>query len=73
MKSLEAKGIITKAYFAQLVHLTKFYREKFGYKLGYLPFTEKISNRVLSLPVYPDISRDEIEYVVERIKNFLER
>ena len=70
MKYLSDKGIMTKVYFPP-VHLTHFYRSKFGYKGGELPITEEISNQVLSLPLYPALTEKEIDYITEVIDDFL--
>ena len=68
---LADNGIMTKVYFDP-VHLTSFYRELFGYHKGYLPITEQLSERVLTLPMYPELATDEIDYIVEKIKEFFE-
>jgi len=71
MKYLAAKGIMTKIYFAP-VHLTHFYKNRLRQKYK-LPVTEKISKQVLTLPIYPTLTRKEMDYVVEKIKGFLRR
>lgn len=68
---LAAKGIFSKVYFDP-IHLTKFYREKFDYREGDLPVTEEISKKILTLPMYPTLKKEEIDYVVENIKQFME-
>ncbi|MCD6109004.1 MAG: DegT/DnrJ/EryC1/StrS family aminotransferase [Thermoplasmata archaeon] len=65
------RGVFTKIYFDP-VHLTKFYREKFGYKEGDLPITEEISKKVLTLPMYPALKEEEMDYVANSIKEFME-
>jgi len=67
---LASKGIFTKIYFDP-VHLTKFYREKFGYKEGDLPITEEISKKVLTLPMYPTLKKEEMDDVITKIKQFI--
>ena len=67
---LKNKGIFSKAYFGLPVHLTKFYREKFGYNEGDLPVTEELSKQVLTLPLFPALKKQEIEYITESIKEF---
>ncbi len=64
------KGIITKIYF-EPVHLYTIYRT-LGHREGELPRTEIISKQVLTLPIYPTMTIDEVEYVVNSIKQFLE-
>ena len=71
MKYLSERGIMTKVYFPP-IHLTHFYRTKFGYDRGELPITEEVSDQVLSLPMYPTLTEKEIDYIIEKIDNFLE-
>jgi perosamine synthetase len=69
MKYLTRKGIMSKIYFNP-VHLTMFYKMKFGFKGGELPITEKVSKEVLSLPIYPTMTVEEINYIVNSIGEF---
>jgi perosamine synthetase len=67
-KYLAEKGIGTRISFPP-VHKTKFYRE-----LGYtdeLENTEKISSCALTLPLYPSLTKKEMDYIAQEIKNFL--
>jgi len=68
---LTKKRIFSKVFFNP-IHLTTFYRKKFGTKEGMLPITEKVSNEVLSLPIYPNMDSEEKEYIVESINEFFE-
>ncbi|MCK4365544.1 MAG: DegT/DnrJ/EryC1/StrS family aminotransferase [Thermoplasmatales archaeon] len=67
---LRKKGIFSKAYFGLPVHLTKFYRDEFGYKNGDLPKTEKMSKRVLTLPMFPALENKDLDYVASSIKDY---
>lgn len=69
---LAEKGVMTKVYFPP-VHLTRFYREKFGFKGGELPVTEGISKQVLSLPMYPTLTTDEMDYIAGNVRLFMEK
>jgi len=69
MRHLSRKGIMSKIYFNP-VHLTTFYRMKFGFKGGELPVTEEVSKEVLSLPLYPTMTTEEINYIVDSIGEF---
>lgn len=69
---LNQSGIMSKIYFGP-VHLTPFYRKKFGYKKAVLPFTEKISQEVLTLPLYPDLSVKEMDFIIQTINNFFKK
>ena len=68
MKFLADKGIMTKVYFPP-VHLTHFYRKKLNYKTK-LPLTEEVSSQVLTLPIYPTLTKEEMDYIIREIKNF---
>jgi perosamine synthetase len=63
-------GIAARIYFDP-VHLSLFYRRKFGYKGGELPVTERICKEVLTLPMYPSLSKDEMDYIVEKMNSLL--
>lgn len=69
MKYLAKGGIMTKVYFSP-VHLTKFYRDVLGYR-DRLQVTEKMSRKVLTLPMYPILTRDEINYINDKIDAFI--
>jgi perosamine synthetase len=70
IKYLAEKGILTKVYFPP-VHLSKFYRQEFDCRDGELPFTEKIASEVLTLPMYPTLTIEEMDYVARHIGEFL--
>ena len=65
------KRIFSKVYF-EPIHLTPFYMSKFGTKKGTLPVTEKISEQVLTLPLYPNMTSEEKNYLIETIMEFFE-
>ncbi len=65
MKRLASKGIMTKIYFHP-VHLTHFYKNKLRYR-DKLNVTEKISKEILALPVYPTLTKEEIDYMVKEV------
>ena len=70
MKHLADSGIMTKVYFSP-VHLTHFYKNELGYACE-LPVIKEISTQVLTLPMYPTLTKDEIDYMIEEIKRFFE-
>ncbi|MGP8024155.1 MAG: DegT/DnrJ/EryC1/StrS family aminotransferase [Methanobacterium sp.] len=71
MEYLTDNGIMTKIYFDP-VHQTYFYKKKLQYNVD-LPVTMEIANKVVTLPMYPDLQRDEIDFIVSEIKNFYSR
>ncbi|MCX7654672.1 MAG: DegT/DnrJ/EryC1/StrS family aminotransferase [Fervidobacterium sp.] len=70
MEYLEMEGVQVRSYF-EPVHLQKPYRE-LGWKEGMLPVTEQVSTRTIALPFYTDLTLEDQEYVVEKLKNALE-
>jgi perosamine synthetase len=65
------KKIFTKVYFHP-IHLTSFYKEKFGTLSNSLPVTETLSDQVLTLPLYPNMTKEEKDYLVESVNEFFE-
>lgn len=65
---LAKEGIMTKVYFSP-VHLTHFYKNDLRYACK-LPVTEGISRQVLTLPMYPTLTKEEMKYIIENIKDF---
>jgi perosamine synthetase len=65
---LGEKGISTKVYFSP-VHLTHFYAKELKYNIR-LPHTEKMSERVLTLPLYPSLTANEMDYITENVESF---
>jgi dTDP-4-amino-4,6-dideoxygalactose transaminase len=55
------------------IHLLKYYRENFRFKEGDFPVAEEIGSRTISLPLYPDLSQEEIAYVVQVLNEELNR
>jgi dTDP-4-amino-4,6-dideoxygalactose transaminase len=68
---LAQNGIMTKVYFSP-AHLKTYYKEKYGYKKGDLKDTEEISQKVLTIPIYPTLGNKEMDYIIDRIKNCCE-
>jgi len=68
IKRLQDFNIASKVYFSP-VHLTRYYRDTFGYAGGELPVTEEIAGKVLSLPMYPTLQRPEIAYIAHVLRN----
>ncbi|MFH1156654.1 MAG: DegT/DnrJ/EryC1/StrS family aminotransferase [Pseudomonadota bacterium] len=70
MDALKGQNIGTGLHFRS-VHLQKYYRETMGYRPGMLPDTEWNSDRILSLPLFPDMNHDDVTDVVAAIKGVL--
>jgi len=66
---LKAKGIGTAVYYPVPLHLQKCF-SALGYRTGQLPVAERVAGEVLSLPVYPELTRAQLDYVVDAIRGF---
>jgi len=66
IESLNKNFINTGVYYPKPLHLHEHF-EKFGYKKGDFPVAEKLSGEVLSLPVHPHLSEEEIELIISSI------
>lgn len=67
---LLTKKIFSKIYFNP-IHQTDFYQSKISKKIT-LPITEKISSRILTIPLYPNMTSEEKNYLVSSISEFFE-
>lgn len=67
-KKLADAGVATGLHYPVPLHLQKAYASS-GYKMGDFPVTEKAASEILSLPMFPGLTREQQEYVAEQIKN----
>jgi UDP-4-amino-4-deoxy-L-arabinose-oxoglutarate aminotransferase len=70
MAKLKELNIGTGLHF-RTIHLQKYYRETMGFKAGDLPDTEWNSDRICSLPLFPEMNADDVRDVVDAIKQVL--
>jgi len=70
MAELKQRNIGTGLHF-RAVHLQKYYRESMDMRRGMLPNTEWNSDRICSLPLFPDMTFEDVDDVVEAIKEVL--
>jgi dTDP-4-amino-4,6-dideoxygalactose transaminase len=64
---LAERNIASKVYWDPPVHRTTYYRET-GNVHSSLPTTEKIAGHVLSLPIHPNLSKDEVDRIVAAVE-----
>lgn len=69
---LTSQGVGTSVYYPTPLHLQKCFAY-LGYKGGDLPVSEKLSELALALPIFPEITYEEQEHVVKKIKEFYEK
>jgi dTDP-4-amino-4,6-dideoxygalactose transaminase len=68
-KFLADKQIPTMVYYPIPLHAQKAYQSD-KYPLGTLPVTERLCSNVISLPMSPEVTADQIEYIVDHINEF---
>jgi len=71
-KFLTDRGVSTLIYYPLPLHLQKVY-EKLGYKEGDFPVAEKVSKRILPLPMYPELTKEHLDNVVGAFLGFFEQ
>ena len=66
-ESLSGRGIATGIHYRAPVHLEPAYSDM-GYVPGDFPHSERAASEVLSLPLYPELSREQVELVAAAIR-----
>ncbi|QQK07927.1 DegT/DnrJ/EryC1/StrS family aminotransferase [Miniphocaeibacter halophilus] len=66
---LETKGIATGIYYPVPMHLQKVFKP-LAYKEGDCPNAEYLSKRTFALPMFPELKAEEIDYIVNAVKEF---
>jgi dTDP-4-amino-4,6-dideoxygalactose transaminase len=69
---LKARGIGTSVYYPLPLHLQPCFAY-LGYKPGSCPEAERAAHEVVSLPVYPELTRDQLDEVVAGVRSFFGR
>ncbi len=67
LNKLKEQGIATGVYYPVPLHLQKVYKD-LGYKEGDMPVAEYLSHRTFAIPVYPELTEEQINYIVDSIK-----
>ena len=67
---MHSNGINLQVHYIP-VHLQPFYQKKYGFKHGDYPNAEKFYNHQLSLPIYPELANEEVEYVINTLLNII--
>jgi len=70
MQRFKKQGIQTSIHYPP-IHLFRYYRDRFGYEEGMLPFTEQVGEREVTLPLYPMIREEHVKYITDELKESL--
>jgi dTDP-4-amino-4,6-dideoxygalactose transaminase len=66
---LAEQGIQSEIYYPLPLHLQNCFA-RLGYKLGDFPQAERAASQVLALPLYPELTRQQQELIVDKILDF---
>ena len=69
MQHLQERGIGCIIHYPIPIHLQKAYASR-GWKPGDFPVAEKAANEILSLPLFPTMTDEQVDYVVEAVSEF---
>ena len=72
IQALRRENIATSVHFIPL-HLHPFYQKQFGYKKGDFPNAEDAYKRIVSLPLYPKMTKKDVNDVIVAVKKVLFR
>ena len=70
IKELKGRGIGCSVHFIP-VHKHPYYKERYGYRESDYPVANRVFEQSLSLPIYPDMSEEEVEYVIKNVVELL--
>lgn len=69
IRYLGERGVQTLVHYPVPIHLQKCY-EYLGYRPGDFPLSEKAANRIISLPIYPELEFDQQNYIIQLLNAF---
>jgi perosamine synthetase len=67
---LKSKGIETGVHYPIPIHLQPAYAGREGYFEGAFPKAEAFSKKILSLPMFPEMKKDEVKIVAEAVQEY---
>jgi len=70
LEFLKQKEIFCGIHYPIPLHFQGAYRE-LGYKAGDFPVAERSASRILSLPIYPELKEEEINYIKDALNEFV--
>ena len=71
LRHLNEKGIAARVYYPVPLHLQPCYKS-LEYGIGSFPMSERVAEKVLSLPVYPELTDEKIKYIIQTVKDFIQ-
>ncbi|MBU0547138.1 MAG: DegT/DnrJ/EryC1/StrS family aminotransferase [Candidatus Omnitrophica bacterium] len=68
---LRKKGIMASVHFTPPVHLQQYYARKYKRLIHNLPVTERVANSIATLPMYPGLTKKELDYMINSVGKVL--
>jgi len=68
---LTEKGVATLIYYPLPLHLQKVYAD-LGFRVGDFPVAERIAETILPLPMYPELTDEQVDYVIRTVADFFQ-
>jgi dTDP-4-amino-4,6-dideoxygalactose transaminase len=70
-RHLSAKNIGLSVHYTPL-HLLTYYRDTLAYKTGDFPVAERVYNQILSLPIFPTMTTNHVDYISQELYRLLQ-
>lgn len=69
LSHLNANGVAAGIHYPVPIHLHGAY-QNLGFKKGDFPVSERLSDEIVSMPIFPELSDEQIQYVADQVKRF---
>jgi dTDP-4-amino-4,6-dideoxygalactose transaminase len=66
IEKINERGIGTSVHYIP-IHMHPYYAEKYGYEPGDYPIAKELSEKVVTLPLYPALTNKQVTYIVETV------
>lgn len=71
ISKLKELDVGASVHFDPPVHMCTYYREKYGFMEGDMPITEKLANSIVTLPMFPRLTGEQLDYMVDAVEKAL--
>lgn len=68
---LRRRGVMASVHFIPPVHLQGYYARTYKYKRGDLPVTDRVAETIVTLPMYPQLTKRKLDYMIDSISKVL--
>lgn len=73
VNDLRNMGVMASVHFTPPVHRQEYYAQKYPSKANALPITNLVAETIVTLPMYPDLTKKELDYMVLSVETVLNR